>query len=302
MRTEDKYPFKAEFHAGATAGKVEGSVTGLTELKGADLQLDVHGNSMAELYPLLGLSLPQTPPSFRGRLLLENGVWKLHDFEGRVGDSDLGGNADVAYANNRASITADLHSNVVDMDDLGGFIGAPPKTGPGETSSPQQKQQAAAKAASPKMLPDDPIDLEKLHAMDADVKYVGKSIRNKSSPIDDLQAHLILKDGDLKFEPLNFGVAGGKIAMQLDLDAKEKVLKVSTDTEVRSIQLSKLFPQNKLIATSTGVLGGRAQIKGSGNSMSQILAHADGRVGIARAASQFGDLIWKLSAWTPSRS
>ncbi len=292
MRTEQAYPFKAEFHAGATKGSAEGTVTGLTELKAANLQIAIAGDSMADLYPLLSLSLPGTPPyKLKGRLLLEGGVWKLHDFDGRVGDSDLGGDVDIAYTNKRPNIVANLHSNVVDLDDLAGFIGATPDAGPGETASPKQEKKAAAEEASPRMLPDDPIKLDKLKTMDADVKYVGKSIRNKKSPIDDLQAHLILKDGNLSFEPLNFGVAGGKIASQLQILAREKTLKVSTKTEVRNIQLSKLFPKNEALKTSVGVIGGRAEFKGTGNSLSQIAAHADGSMGLAARGGKLSNLI-----------
>jgi len=62
MHTDEAYPFKAEFHAGSTAGKVEGTITGLTEIKAADLQLDVHGNTMEELYPLIACRCRQRRP------------------------------------------------------------------------------------------------------------------------------------------------------------------------------------------------------------------------------------------------
>jgi uncharacterized protein involved in outer membrane biogenesis len=292
MRTDEAYPFKAEFHAGATAGKVEGSITGLTELKAADLQLDVHGDSMEELYPLIGLSLPATPPyQLKGRLQLKDGVWMLHGFDGRVGDSDLGGDADVAYVNKRPSITADLRSHVVDMNDLAGFIGGTPSAGPGQTASPQQKKKAAEEAASPRMLPSDPIHLDKLRSMDADVKYTGESIRNLKSPIDGLRAHLILKDGDLQMEPLNFGVAGGQILTNIGIDARADKLKVAAKAEVRHLELSKLFPKSSKIATTVGVLGGRMEFKGNGNSVAELASHADGKLGLATRGGQISNLI-----------
>ena len=292
MRTEEAYPFKAEFHAGSTAGKVEGTVTGLSELKAADLKLDVHGNSMEELYPLIGLSMPATPPyKLSGRLQLKDGVWMLHGFEGKVGDSDLGGDADVSYANNRPSIKADLRSKVLDMNDLAGFIGATPSAGPGETASPEQKKKAAQEAASPRMLPSDPIHLDKLRTMDADVKYVGESIRNFKSPIDNLQAHLVLKDGDLTLDPLNFGVAGGQISTNIAIDASQDPLKVAAKGEVRRLQLSKLFPKSPKVATTVGVLGGRIDFKGVGNSVAEMAAHANGELGVATSGGEVSALI-----------
>jgi AsmA family protein len=289
------YPLDGRFKVGGTGGTVKGSITGLAALAAADLALDVHGETASDLYPLIGVAVPPTPPyHVTGRLVRETGWWRFHDFKGRVGDSDLSGNADLAYANGRATLAAQIESGLLDLDDLGGFVGAQPQTGPGETASASQKKQAAAQAARPRVLPDMPIKLDRLRAMDADVKFTGKAIRGKT-PVDDLDTHLVLRDGVMRLAPLNFGVAGGAVASTLTLDGRQPVAGVDGTFEFRRIDLKKLFPGNSIIARATGLVGGRAALKGSGNSLAEMLADADGTLGLASSGGRVSNLVLELA-------
>lgn len=289
------YPLAGEFRVGATQGTVKGSVTGLAAFAAADLALNFRGETLSELFPLLRMALPPSPPYWiRGRLRHDGAWWRFHDFAGRVGDSDLSGDVDVAYENRRSRIKARLESQILDLDDLGGFVGAAPGTGPGETASARQERQAAASEAAPRLLPDLPIRLDRLRSMDGDVKFKGKSIRGRT-PVDDLETHLVLKDGVLRLDPLDFGVAGGKVAAALALDGRGAVAAVGGNLEFRRIDLRKLFPGNETIARATGLLGGRAVLEGRGNSLAQVLADADGTLGLAMSGGQVSNLVIELA-------
>ena len=289
------YPLQAKFRVGTTAGTVGGSVTGLAAFSAADLALDLHGETLSELFPLIGVALPPTPPyRIKGHLVHEGVHWRFHDFAGRVGDSDLGGDVDIAYQDQRVRLDATLESQVLDMNDLGGFIGAPPATGPGETVSAKQQQQAAAKKAAPTLLPDLPIKLDRLRAMDADVRFTGKSIRGNKR-IDDLHTHLVLKDGVLRTQPLNFGIAGGNVVATLVLDGRAERARIDSDFEFKRIDLRKMFPGNRTVEKSTGLVGGRAVLKGQGNSLADFLADADGTLGLAMSGGQVSNLVLELA-------
>jgi uncharacterized protein involved in outer membrane biogenesis len=293
--TTAPYPFDVRFKVGATQGTVGGSVTGLAAFAAADLQLDLGGETLSELFPLVKIALPATPPyRIKGRLIREGEWWRFHEFAGRVGDSDLSGDVDVAYVNERVRLEAALQSQVLDLDDLGGFIGARPDAGAGETASPRQQQAKAAADAEPSFLPDVPIKLQKLRTLDADVRFSGKSIRGKT-PIDDLTTHLVLQDGVLNLKPLDFGVAGGAIVSTLVLDGRGEKAGVDGDFEFRRIDLRKLFPGNATVAKSTGIVGGRAELKGSGNSLAEVLGGADGTLGLAMSGGQVSNLVLELA-------
>lgn len=293
--TTAPYPLRGTFRIGKTQAMLDGTITGLAALAAADLRLDLSGESLSDLYPLLGLSLPPTPPyRITGRLIREGVYWRLHDFTGTVGDSDLAGDVDVAYEEGRARVHAALTSKLIDLDDLAGFIGAKPQAGPGETASPRQAREKAEAKASPRLLPDLPLRLVRLRAMDADVRFRGASIRGRT-PLDDLEAHLVLKDGVLTFQPLNFGVAGGNVVSTLVLDGRDARAGVDGDFEFRRIDLRRLFPDNAAVAKSSGLLGGHARLVGNGNSLADVLATADGAIGLAMSGGQVSNLVLELA-------
>lgn len=288
------YPLQARFRIGPTQGSTRGTITGLTVLAAVDLQLDVGGESLAELFPLLGVTLPPSPPyHIKGRLLHDGEYWRMHDFAGRVGDSDLSGDVDLRYGEStqRAYLTANVTSRLLDLDDLGGIIGAPVQTGAGETASTKQKQEAAQASAKPRVLPDKPWKLDRLRAMDADITFTGKTIRRSMVPLENVKLHAKLEKGVLTADPLDFGVAGGNVVSKIIADARKKVLAVNGDFRFRRIQLPLLYPESELLRKSSGLIGGRAVLKGQGNTFADLVANSNGTFGLAMRGGQVSALL-----------
>lgn len=290
---ETPYPLRANLRIGGTRLSISGSLSGLPTVSAARLHLEVTGDSAAQVNPLLGLALPDTPPyRLAGELLRDDAeTWTFRDFQGRLGDSDLAGDLTLRYTEGRARMVADLRSRQLDLDDLSGFIGATPDTGPGETSSAQQEIQARRDDAKPRVLPDRPLNLVRLRGMDADVRYSALSLRNKKAPIDNLQAHLLLDRGLLRLEPLNFGVAGGEITSTLQVDAREDVPALGASIDFKRLDLTRLMPSNSRIAASAGTIGGRAELRGRGTSTAALLGSANGTLGIAMRDGRFSNLL-----------
>ena len=120
-----------------------------------------------------GGTLPNTPPyAVEGRLRREGARFIMDDFSGKVGDSDLRGNVTYLTGGERRFFRANLRSKRLDFDDLGPLVGAPPKTGPGETASAKQQAKAAQLAASSRILPHEKFSTEHWNEMDADVHLV----------------------------------------------------------------------------------------------------------------------------------
>ncbi len=289
------YPFDVEIQAGATKATIAGTVTGIAEFDAMNVRLDLRGDSLASLYPLAKISLPPTPPyRIRGRLVHETDTWSMQGLTGTVGDSDLSGDVVFATGGEKPLLQAKLVSRVLDIDDLGGLIGAPPETGAGETASPGQEQAAEATARKTRVLPDKKFDLDRLRAMNADVKFAGKSIKGRSMPLDDLSAHLLLEDGRLTLKPLNFGVAGGNVVSTIVLDGRRAIPAVDADVQIRNVFLNELFPTVELTKSSVGRFGGSAKLRAQGGSFADWLASADGDMGIVMAKGEISNLILEL--------
>ncbi len=149
---------------GDTRATVKGIVRDPADARSMDMQLTLAGASLAELYKIVGVPLPPTPPyRIAGRLVQRGELWEFRQFTGAVGDSDLSGDFLVDRSRTPQFMKADLKSNRLALADLSGFIGAE-KTASGKVTTPNPNR----------VLPDSPYNLEKLKAADADVKFEGK--------------------------------------------------------------------------------------------------------------------------------
>jgi len=296
--TNSGHPFRIHLdgRAGGTHAVASGTLINPFQFQTFSLQFRLSGQDLEDLYPLVGIALPSTPPyRLDGQLTRDHQVWQYQKFNGRVGDSDLGGDVKVEVGGERPRLTANLVSKRLDFDDLAGFIGAPPKTGGDETANAEQKAEAARLAAKPTILPDTPYDLGKLRAMDADVRLKAQRINAPSLPLDDMDAHLKLDDGLLRLEPLNFGVAGGDIRSTIRMDARRPQIATSLKASVRRVQLGQLFPDAKLAEQASGGIAGEIDLSGNGNSIAAMLGSSDGTVAIGMGKGHVGNLIMELA-------
>lgn len=303
--SQTEHPFRIDLRgsAGATKAHVRGTLTNPFQFRVFDLQMALSGQDMEDLYPLLGLAIPSTPPyHLDGRLQRENDVWRYLGFTGRAGDSDLSGDVEVDTAPVRPLLHAKLVSKRLDFDDLAGFIGAPPKTDAGETANAEQKAEAAKIKASGKVLPTKPYDLSKLRAMDAEVHWRAQRINAPSLPLDDMDATLSLHDGLLELHPLNFGVAGGDIRSNIRMDARKPQIATRLQAQIRGLHLGQLFPDAKLAQQAEGAIGGDVELSGNGNSIAQMLGSSDGTLGVAMGRGHIGNLIMELAGLDVSES
>ena len=277
------YPLKIDASVGRTRVQAEGTITGLAELTAADLHLAVRGDSLAQLYPLLGIALPPTGAyAFAGQLVHSGTSWRYDKFSGRVGKSDLAGSLQVMRGGVRSRLSGELVSQRLDFADLGPLIGAKPKAA----------TAGAAAASSPRVLPELPLDAEQWNSVDADVTLRAKTIlRDKALPLDNLVAHLVLADSQLTLDPLDFGLAGGHLQAVISLDGRQSPILAKARIKARKLLLAQLFPTLDLARASVGQVNGDIDLTGQGDSVGRMLATADGRASLVVADGQISKLL-----------
>ena len=129
--SNSEHPFRIHLdaRAGPTHAIASGSLTNPFQFQVFDLQFQLSGQDLEDLYPLIGIAIPSSPPyRLDGQLKRDHERWRYEKFNGRVGDSDLAGDVEIDVAGERPRLTANLLSKRLDFDDLAGFIGAPPTT------------------------------------------------------------------------------------------------------------------------------------------------------------------------------
>ena len=282
--TQLPYPLHAQATLGRTNITLDGTVTDLQTLSAADMNMALRGDSLEQLYPLLGIAFPATRPyTVAGRLVHSGATWRFEKFTGRVGSSDLAGFAQVVTGGKRPQLTAEVQSDRLALDDLGPVIGARPGS---------VKQAVAQPQDTGHVLPDLPFNTERWESVDADVHLRAKSLlRAKALPLENLLVHLNLHDALLTLKPLNFGLAGGQLEATVTLDGRGAPLTGQVQARVRKVLLGKLFPTLDLGKSSIGQVHGEFDLKGTGNSVGSMLAHADGKLGLVVSDGQISQLM-----------
>jgi uncharacterized protein involved in outer membrane biogenesis len=274
------YPIDLHIENGTTKASLVGTVEDPENFAGAHLKLAFSGQNMANLYQLTGVPIPQTPPfSLTGNLDYSKNAFRFENFAGRVGSSDLEGTITEAPGSPRRTITADLISHRVDLADLAGFLGGTP----GKTTTPGQdaatKAQLARANASSSLLPTKPFDLPKINIANIDLRYRGEHIINRDVPFDDLVVHLIINDGRITVDPLNFAVGTGTIASNFDLDPVGHELHTKANIDFEKLQLSRLMAATHAFA-GNGTVGGGAYLNSTGDSVATILGNGNGHASL----------------------
>lgn len=291
------YPVLLDLNNGATRLRLNGTLLDPLRLGGADLDLRFEGTDMATLYPLTGVPLPATAPyriggHFDYQRTADGPQFRFHDFSGTVGDSDLSGDVTVRTGGPRLKILANLRSRQVLFADLAGFVGAPPGKADNKGQSAAQKKERREKQASPRLLPDEPINLPKLRSADFDVRYVAQRIQSGDTPFDDLSAHLRVDDGVLSLHPISFGIGGGGIVANLLLDGTQDLVHVRADADFRDVDFARIL--DALNYRGSGRVDGRVSLDARGNTVAELLGGGDGELLLSMAGGDVSALLVNL--------
>ena len=246
--SEQPYPLKLSIRYGNTAVDVEGTAKDPIALQGTDLMLKLSGPDLADVFPVLGVPMPPTPPyKLAGQLLREGEVWRFENFDGVIGDSDMHGSLQIDYGREKPFLTAKLESKLLDLDDLGPLIGLPPKVEGGETASAEQKQEAEKLEKSDNIFPDVPLKLEKLKMMDMDVTLVANEVRSEAYlAVTSLDAHVKIKNGKAVVDPVKLGVAQGGLDGKLTLDSNTKPPTVGANVGLAKSRLGDVLQEFRI--------------------------------------------------------
>jgi len=290
------YRLQLEVSSGSARLTFDGSVAGL----GADANVDgaflVAGENIADIQKLIPgeVVLPNTGPyQLKGTMARTGDVWDLRELSGRVGKSDLAGNLKADLTKERPAIVARLRSTLLDLADLGGFIGAKPGEGERAPATPH----AATTGNPDRVLPDQSFNLAGLRGMDADVELTAKQVRRPAKiPFENFKGKLVLNNGALAFAPVSFGMAGGDITADVRGAIEAQAIRTKSNVSFRNLQLDKLLPKVKANAQVPGVgrIDGNAQLTGAGRSFAEIVGTLDGKAALFMHGGEMSSLLTEI--------
>lgn len=295
--SEQPYPLHLQITFGATKVEVEGTAEDPIALEGTDLKLHLSGPDLADVFPVLGVPAPPTPPyELSGQLRREGELWRFENFAGKVGDSDLAGSLSIDYAPERPFLAAKLRSKLLDFDDLGPLVGAPPKTEGGETASAEQEQTAETLDKRDSIFPDVPLNVDKLKIMDMDVQLDAAQVRSeKFIQVTAMAFRVKIENGRAIVDPLNLTMAKGSVAGTLSLDSNAKPAEVGADLALQDIELAAFFEGTAYFDATSGKIDGRVNLTGNGRSLADVMASADGDVRVIMDGGSISYLAVELA-------
>lgn len=258
------YRFTADIRSGATHITAAGMFPRPFHLNRIAANTTFTGPNMADLYYLTGLVLPSTPPySVSANITRDGAVYSFANLTGTVGRSDLNGEMTVHTAQTPNFLKATLSSKQLRFVDLGPMVGQKPVG----TKKP---------ATGLRALPDAPLDVGRLHQMNADVQYDAHSVKAQDFPLKDLHTHIVLDNGVLTLDPLTFDFTSGKLAGRIKIDARRNVPATDLDARLSGIHLEQFVKGAP--PPVEGILAARAQLHAVGASVHQAAANAVGAV------------------------
>jgi len=293
--TSKPYPLDLRVDYGATFITLKGTVGDPFTFGDADVKMHLKGPDLADVFPLLGIPAPSTPPyDLAGDLKRTPKEWRLENMKGKIGNSDVTGVVAVEPRDKRNYLEAKLVSNNLDFDDLGPLIGIPPETAEG--ASKEQKKEASEMKAEGNLLPDKPMQTEKLRAMDMDVTLDAKKvIAAPYLPVKAITFNVKVDDGNAQLSKLNMAIAGGTITGKMGLDARKDLPIATAELFLKNLELKTFFKDSEYIKTTNGKIGGKVTLQGNGKSLAQVFGNADGAVELGMTGGSFSGLILALA-------
>jgi uncharacterized protein involved in outer membrane biogenesis len=294
--TTQPYPVDLDIAFGGTKLTAKGTLDDPFAWKGANVDLTLSGPNLSEIYPLLGIPGPPTPPyRISGKLDREPGKWKFVNTKWHAGDSDLAGDIVIDDTKKPEFLTARFTSNNLAFKDLAPLVGAPPgKTGNVNAQQAATQQQLEATGD---LFPNTPLHVERLRAMNMDVSLDAKRVVAPDYlPVQALAFRVLINNGVATAKPLTLSlVGGGTIAGSMSIDARTDNPRVQTDLKGTDIELGAFFRNSKYFDTTHGKIQGKVDLAGHGRSLAQVMGRADGHVEVALGGGSVSSLMVSLA-------
>jgi uncharacterized protein involved in outer membrane biogenesis len=262
-----------ELHAsrgGALAIDLSGSFDDLRDLDEIELEAELSASDLGEIGALFGADLPAIGSlRFSGRVkgsdekIVSSGTLQL-------GETIFSGEGAGSFApGTRPSLKARIDSPRVNLRDFGL---APRAAAAGAASR-------GAAAVSEPWWSQGPLQLEKLHALDADVVVRADHVTGGPRfDLSDVRASLRLDDGELAIRASAAGTEAGSGEILLRADSRTAVPSIAFLGDARGVNLNRLMSQFQQKTDYAGSLDLAIEVESRGRSFDEIVSHVAGRV------------------------
>jgi uncharacterized protein involved in outer membrane biogenesis len=252
---------------GSLSLDVTGSIKDTLALEGLDLTLKAGGKELAEIGPLTGTTLPELGSfDLNGHLSGSAKSFSLADLTAVVDRSDFKGHAKIEFRR-RPKITLVLESSLLDLTALL------------KTLEKEQKEPGSAPGALKRQLfRNDPLPFDVLKQVDADIRLNARNVRARDANFEFGRLALTLEESDLNVDTLQATYKQTRVSGTFHIYA-ESPPRVAAKFLVQDFDLGGLLREMRISDEVRSHLDIAVDVKGSGDSMHDLMAGLDGSVG-----------------------
>ncbi|MDW3205883.1 MAG: AsmA family protein [Alphaproteobacteria bacterium] len=253
--------------------EANGTVEDLVKLSGADLGFKIVSPDLSVLSDAAGTAVPSIGPvDISGQIKGDAGEpVSLDPFAAKIGDSDISGTLTFDGTGDVPSLVANLSSNRFDLKDV-----SPPSEGGQQSSGGGTASGGGSAAGDGKLIPKDPLPLELLSSVNAEVQYKAGTLVAVSE-MTDLEIAISLQNGNLSISPFKAGIGSGSIDGTIALDASQQAAPIAVRMTGEKMALSALLAGVDMRDKIEGPLDVSIDLKGAGNNPRAIAASLDGK-------------------------
>jgi AsmA family protein len=304
------YSFETSISAADIQLRARAKISHPFDLAALEATFRLSGSDLADVYYLTGLALPNTPPyEVSGTLVRDKLLFKVDDFRGRLGCSDIAGDVAIDTGPQRPKLTATLVSKQLNMADLAAPLGTeatparkPNSLAPANPAGPGASSSAASNAPpSALLLPDAELQVQRVRGMDADVHFDAAAVTAAKMPMRKVRFHLSLDDGKIVLDPLAFSLPQGEFSGTIAIDAQGEVPQTSIDMKLSNVELAEFKPKSGKEAPFEGRLLGRIKLHGTGTSVHKTAADAEGGITFVVPQGEMREALAELTGIDLSR-
>jgi len=196
--------------------------------------------------------------------------------------ADLAGDGTATWSG-KPAIDATLRSDRLDMDGVIAMLARvdAPHSTPPPPSSGATPQPSGARTNL--LIPDTPLPVAGLRQVDADVRLRIGTLRWAKADYNDLDAHAVLRDGQLRVAPFAATTPEGRVTGTFSVEAGGAPARVHLTAQAPSLSAAAILAAAGGRPTVSGPLEVRADLTGTGDTVRAIVGSLTGSLGLAMA-------------------
>ena len=235
--------------------------------------------------PLEAFALSLPPFDVEGEFGYAPGRVALENFAARFAASDVRGDAFLDLSAEKPAVTASLHSNRLNANDLTTSDDEPGETG--DTAEGETEDRY--------LLSRRPFDFAVLRRVNAEIDYTAGDLNVANLPLGSVAAKVRLQDGRLTAGPVSVETTTGTSSLRVDMQTRESFLEGFVEIEASGLGLSEMLADIDIAADSFGTVDGQAKFWLRGDSLATALGSLDGGLMLLMTGGQLDALLVEVA-------